>query len=157
MAIMLRAGLGVAALVIVVLSTVTTTFLDVYSAGVSVVSISKRAGEKTAALIVTALGTALAIFAPVERFEDFLYLIGSVFAPMIALQIADNFILKRRCEANFDWRNLAVWAVGFVLYRIFMGIDIPVGNTLPDMAATILIAVIIDKIAKAAMKGRKNA
>ena len=154
-AIMLRAGLGIAALIIVVLSTVTTTFLDVYSAGVSVVSISKKAKEKTAALIVTALGTAIAIFAPVERFEDFLYLIGSVFAPMIALQIADNFILKRKCEGNFDWRNLVLWAVGFALYRVFMGVDIALGSTLPDMAATIIIAVITDKIM--ATKGRKNA
>ncbi len=156
-AIMLRAGLGIAALIIVVLSTVTTTFLDVYSAGVSIVSISKKAREKTAALIITALGTAIAIFAPVERFEDFLYLIGSVFAPMIALQIADNFILKRRCAGNFDWRNLALWAAGFALYRVFMGIDIAVGSTLPDMAATIIIAVIVEKIANAAMKGSKNA
>ena len=33
--IMLGAGLGVSAIVIILLSTVTTTFLDAYSAGVS--------------------------------------------------------------------------------------------------------------------------
>ena len=38
--IMTKAGLGIAALIIVVLSTVTTTFLDAYSAGVSCESIS---------------------------------------------------------------------------------------------------------------------
>ena len=40
--IMARAGLGAAGLVIVVLSTVTTTFLDAYSAGVSTESLSPR-------------------------------------------------------------------------------------------------------------------
>ena len=44
--IMLSAGLGIAGLVVIILSTVTTTFLDVYSAGVSSVSIAKRISEK---------------------------------------------------------------------------------------------------------------
>ena len=39
--IMVKAGLGMAGLLIIILSTVTTTFLDAYSAGVSSVSISE--------------------------------------------------------------------------------------------------------------------
>ncbi|MFV0361862.1 MAG: putative hydroxymethylpyrimidine transporter CytX, partial [Suipraeoptans sp.] len=48
--ILLRAGLGIAALIIIIFSTVTTTFLDVYSAGVSSESISKRFKEKPVAI-----------------------------------------------------------------------------------------------------------
>ena len=44
--IMLQAGLGVAALVILVLSTVTTTFLDAWSAGISAESLSKKFSGK---------------------------------------------------------------------------------------------------------------
>lgn len=37
--IMLKAGLGISALIIIILSTVTTTFLDAFSAGISFQSI----------------------------------------------------------------------------------------------------------------------
>jgi len=48
--IMLKAGLGIAGLLIVVFSTVTTTFLDAYSAGVSSESISGRLSGKWVAV-----------------------------------------------------------------------------------------------------------
>ena len=41
--IMLKAGLGIAALIIIILSTVTTTFLDALSAGISFQSITSKA------------------------------------------------------------------------------------------------------------------
>src|SRR5690606_38022105 len=91
--IMMTAGLGLAGVLIVLLSTVTTTFLDAYSAGVSSVNIYGRVNEKWAAAAVCALGTLIAMFTPIEQYEDFLYLIGSVFAPMIAILITDFFIL----------------------------------------------------------------
>lgn len=93
--IMLKTGLGVVGLLIIVFSTVTTTFLDAYSAGVSCVSISSKIQEKWAAIIVTVIGTIAAIVYPMDNITNFLYLIGSVFAPMIAVQIADYFILKK--------------------------------------------------------------
>ena len=50
---------------------------------------------------------------------------------MIAIQIADYFILHRdRRRTAFDARNLVIWVIGFVLYRILMNVDLPVGNTL---------------------------
>ena len=93
--IMVKAGFGIVGLLIIVFSTVTTTFLDAYSAGVSAVSISKKIPEKWAAVVVTIIGTIAAIVYPMDNITDFLYLIGSVFAPMIAVQIADYFILKK--------------------------------------------------------------
>lgn len=84
-----------------------------------------------------------------DDITDFLYLIGSVFAPMIAIQIADFFILHRdKREESFDWRNLIIWIVGFILYRILMRVDLLVGNTLPDMVITAAICVIAGKIWK---------
>lgn len=46
------------------------------------------------AIAVTIVGTIAAIIYPMDDITDFLYLIGSVFAPMIAIQIADFFIIK---------------------------------------------------------------
>ena len=142
--IMVKAGLGIVGLLIVVFSTVTTTFLDAYSAGISSESIVASAKGKYVAVVVTVIGTVAAIVYPMDDITNFLYLIGSVFAPMIAVQIADFFILKKeRTEGAFDWCNLVIWLVGFILYRILMHVDLVCGNTLPDMVLTILLCLIV--------------
>ena len=145
--IMVKAGLGIAGLLIIVFSTVTTTFLDAYSAGVSSESLSSEINGKWVAVAVTVIGAAGAIFLPLTDITDFLYFIGSVFAPMIAIQIADFFILKQNKESSaFSIQNLIIWLVGFVIYRLLMHVDIVVGNTLPDMLITIVICVAVSKI-----------
>lgn len=145
--IMLKAGLGIAGLLIVVFSTVTTTFLDAYSAGVSSESIFAKIKGKWVAVGVTVLGVVGAVTLPLYDITDFLYFIGSVFAPMIAIQIADFFILKKQpCKGAFDIKNLVIWLVGFVIYRLLMRVDIVVGNTLPDMLVTIALCLAADKL-----------
>lgn len=152
-AIMVKAGLGVAALLILVLSTVTTTFLDAWSAGISSESLSGKLKGKQVALAVTVLGVVLAAALPMDDITDFLYLIGSVFAPMVAVQIADWFILKRDCfDRRFDARNLIIWALGFLLYRALMRVDIFVGCTLPDMAAVAALCVVAEKFERGRAK-----
>lgn len=145
--IMARAGLGAAGLVIVVLSTVTTTFLDAYSAGVSTESLSPRIQGKWMAVAAAVLGTVGAIVFPMDNITDFLYLIGSVFAPMIAVQIADFYILHRdKAGCAVDVRGLVPWAVGFVAYRLLMQVDLPLGSTIPDIALTVVLCVVADKL-----------
>jgi len=150
-AIMVKAGLGIAALIILILSTVTTTFLDAWSAGISAESLWSKLSGKNVAMIATVIGIVLAMLFPMDDITDFLYLIGSVFAPMIAVQIADYFILKKADSADSDWnvRNLIVWVIGFVLYRLLMKVDLPVGSTLPDMAITMVILLIASPKKKA--------
>lgn len=147
--IMMSAGLGIIAVIIIIFSTVTTTFLDVYSAGVSSESISKKLKEKPVAIAVCAIGTLLAIFTPITQYENFLYLIGSVFAPMIAILITDFFILKKdHTGETVSIINVVIWAIGFVVYRIFMTIDTPLGNTLPVMVIISILCMVANKIFK---------
>lgn len=147
--IMLKAGLGIAGLLIVVFSTVTTTFLDAYSAGISSESLSKKINGTKFAIAVAIIGTVGAITLPLHDITNFLYFIGSVFAPMIAIQIADFFILKKNTDKlSFNAQNLVIWLIGFVVYRLLMKVDIVIGNTLPDMLITIIICVIANKLNK---------
>ena len=146
-AIMVKAGLGVAALVILVLSTVTTTFLDAYSAGISAESLWSKLNGKKTAIAVTVIGTIGAILFPMDDITNFLYLIGSVFAPMIAIQIVNFFLLKKdKFDTEFDWKNLAVWLIGFAVYCYLMGVDLPLGNTLPDMVITGILCWGVNKV-----------
>lgn len=151
--IMLRAGLGIPALLILVLSTVTTTFLDAFSAGVSCESLSKKLNGKTIGIIATVIGTVGACLFNMDDITNFLYLIGSVFAPMIAVQLTSYFILRKDSyKAAFDWPNLIVWLLGFVAYRLLMNVDLPVGNTLPAVIITMVLCYIVNKIADGAKK-----
>ena len=148
--IMMKAGLGVAGLLIVILSTVTTTFLDAYSAGISSESIFPSLKGKWIAVGTTLIGTIGAILYPMDNIIDFLYLIGSVFAPMIAIQIADFFILKQdSSNRSINVKNLIIWFLGFIVYRVLISLNITltlVGNTLPDMVITILLCLVAYKI-----------
>lgn len=151
--IMVKAGLGIAALLIIVLSTVTTTFLDAYSTGVSSETISKKINGKCIAVGTAVIGTIGAIFFPITDITDFLYLIGSVFAPMIAIQIADYYFLKQECsDHSVNWTNLIIWGIGFIMYRMLMRVDIVIGNTLPDMMITIILCVLVFQMEKKVKK-----
>lgn len=144
--IMLKAGLGIAALIIVVFSTVTTTFLDAYSAGVSSESVFSKLNGNWVAVLVTVIGIISAAVFPITDITDFLYLIGSVFAPMIAVQIADYFILKTdSSEKALNLRNMVIWLIGFVIYRLLMNTDFILGSTILDMVITIGICCIVYK------------
>ena len=97
------------------------------------------------AIAVTIVGTIAAIIYPMDDITDFLYLIGSVFAPMIAIQIADFFIIKNNSEdKNVEITNIIIWVIGFILYRYLMTVDIIVGNTV-----TVIICIIVSKFKKA--------
>ncbi len=142
--IMVKAGLGIAGLLIIVFSTVTTTFLDAYSAGISSESLSGKAQAENAAVAVTVIGIVGAYPVPHGRHHRF---------PLfhrLCLRTDDRRSDRRLFHpeagsqrSDFDWRNLVVWFVGFVIYRMLMKVDLPVGNTLPDMVITAVLCCLI--------------
>lgn len=144
-------NLGIVALGIILLSTVTTTFMDAYSAGVSFVNITSKIKEKHAALIITVLATVLAFVFPMEQYEDFLYFIGSVFAPLFAIIFVDYFIFKKNFvdknkKFKVDILALIVWALGVALYYGIKNKDIIIGITTPVMIVTSLIYGVARKV-----------
>lgn len=153
--ILLGAGLGIAAILIVILATVTTTFLDVYSAGESLRNIFPGWNGKIVGIVVSVIGTVIAIGTPIERYQDFLYLIGSVFVPMAAILITDYFILKKRdAGKRFDGQNAVLWVAGFILYRFFLKTDTALGSTVPVVILVMLLCLLSDRIFKMIKKGK---
>ena len=66
---------------------------------------------------------------------------------MIAIQIADFFILKKdSISKSVDVGNIIVWLLGFVAYRLLMKVDCVVGSTIPAMVITVILCVVYDKI-----------
>ena len=150
--IMLAANLGLAALGIIILATVTTTFMDAYSAGVSVTNLLPAVSEKSAALAVTVLGTVLALAVNMEQYEWFLLMIGSVFAPLFAIVLTDYFVRRNRAvrpELLANWAALAVWAIGVILYYQLLTLDLIVGATIPVILITGVLYAVVGRFAEA--------
>lgn len=149
--IMVGAGVGVSGLVIVLLSTVTTTFMDAYSAGVSAQTLKVKWTSRVTAIVVTIFGVIGAIILPMDNFSDFLYIIGSVFTPMITIQIMDRFVFHiDNRNQQINWPNLTLWLVGFIIYRCLMLVDLSVGNTLPDVLIVMLLVWVTKRHRKSA-------
>lgn len=142
-ALMLTVNLGMTAFGIVVLSTITTTFLDAYSAGVTFLNIMPKVNEKAAAIVMAGVGTILSLVFPIDNYIDFLYAIGSVFAPLFAVLLTDYFIIKKQTKiADNLLLNLGaafIWAIGVALYYLFIKLDFFLGATAPSMVLTGLL------------------
>ena len=135
-------GVGIPAMLIIVFSTVTTTFLDVYSAAITYKNISPKSDAKRQVLLVGVLGTLLALVIPMDQYESFLLLIGGAFVSLTAIMITDYFLVKRGYSAEelldekgrfagYNVKALIIWAFGFVFYMLLaveglLGIHVPV-------------------------------
>ncbi len=150
-------GFAAVGLIVILLSTVTTTFLDVYSAGVSVKTVLRRVPVRLAGGAVAILGTVLALLAPLSRFEAFLYLIGSVFAPMIAILLCDFFLLKKdHSEKPLSLPNAILWLLGFLLYRGLMRLDLFVGSTVPCIIILVIVRYLLVKVNETLHREKKK-
>lgn len=146
-------GMGVTGIIIVLASTVTTTFLDAYSAGVSSMSIYKKLDAKWVGIITCIIGILLSVFADgiLSQLESFLYIIAAVFSPMMGVMIADFYILKNDyTNKSLPVSNIIIWAIGTVFYYLLSRSSniLAIGYTLPVVLLTIIAVVIVRKIKK---------
>ncbi len=138
--------LAIAALGIILLSTFTTTFLDIFSAAISAQSLWPKLPERATTVAVGLIGTALALFFDASTYEPFLSFIGSAFCPLFGIVLADYFILRRRATdpaPRARWRAIAVWLLGFAAYQAITIQKWPIGASLPSfLGAGCLYAMI---------------
>jgi nucleobase:cation symporter-1, NCS1 family len=173
MNLMLKFGLALPALLIVLFSTFTTTFLDIYSTAVSSQNIFPRMGERWGVVVGGVLGTGVAIIFPaIIDYEHFLLFIGAMFCPLFGVVLADYFLVKKReieveelCKRDgkyWFWKGvnpaaLLAWVIGFGIYMGFspmlmekvLGIKAafpwPLGSSLPSLIAAGLIYLVLKR------------
>lgn len=136
----LAGGVGTALLilVVIVLSTVTTTFMDAYSAGVSWLLIVPRGSVRSIALVVAGVGVVMALYLSLKTYENFLYMIGALFSPLYAIVLGRYFVLRPRSAEGrpLIWPAMAVWIAGVGCYYLFLALDTPLGATVPAFLCT---------------------
>jgi putative hydroxymethylpyrimidine transporter CytX len=145
-AMLLAANLGMSAFGIVILSTITTTFMDAYSAGVTFLNVAPKLSEKTTSVVMTVIGTAAALVFPIDSYTSFLYAIGSVFAPLFSVLLTDYFIIKKQTKIVdkllLNLGAAVIWAIGIASYYYFIKIDFILGATVPSMIITGLLYIV---------------
>jgi putative hydroxymethylpyrimidine transporter CytX len=142
--VILQLGIGVAGLVVVILATVTTTYLDVYSAVMSTLNILPKAPKKFLILAFAAVGTVAATFFPMDQYESFLYAIGSIFAPVFSVVLLDYFVLKKdHSTTKINWVAFLSAAGGTAVYYRFIQLDWVVGATVPCMIVTAILYLVL--------------
>jgi putative hydroxymethylpyrimidine transporter CytX len=154
--LMVDLGLALPAIIIVLFSTFTTTFLDIYSAAVSALNIWPQMGERRGSLTCGILGTAIALMFPGTAYENFLLFVGSVFCPLFGVVLADYFFLRGQryfdkgmkdqgdywYTGGFNLWAFAAWGIGFGLYH-FLQRQTAWGSSIPSLVAAGLIYLIL--------------
>ena len=141
-------GLAVPALIMVVFSTITTGFPDVYSATCSTMNISQKFSSKTILWAAGIISILVALVFPMEQYENFLFLIGAMFVPLFGVVLTDYFFIQNRqinvknlyrsqgpyWYANgFNGVALICWAIGFLVYELIALTKYPIGGSLPSL------------------------
>jgi len=87
-------------------------FADIYSGAMSLKNIWPKASEKASIVAIALAATALAGWLTMERYESFLFLLGSVFVPLFGVFIAHHYFRPVGRAGSF-----VAWALGFLLYH----------------------------------------
>jgi putative hydroxymethylpyrimidine transporter CytX len=143
-----KIGLAVPALIMVVFSTITSDFPDVYSATCSMMNISQKISAKTIMWIAGIFSIFVALVFPMEQYENFLLFIGAMFIPLFGVVLTDYFIIrKRKLEIEeiykvdgeywyfkgFNITALMSWALGFITFEIIAIMKYSIGGSIPSM------------------------
>lgn len=153
--LMMKLNLGFAALMVVILATVTTTFMDVYSAVISTNNIFKKIPRNWTICAYSLAGTALALFFPMENYQNFLYMIGSVFAPTFTVLFVDYFYFKKdQSEKRFNYIAIAIIVLGIAFYYYVQKLDLIIGASLPTIGLTAFAYITLRSALKFFQKNR---
>lgn len=159
-------GLGWVAFAVLILATVTTNCVNIYSAGMSVANVVPKFGEKKsiyAASIATVLVSLIPIFVSnfYDLFVGFLSYVGLIFAPLLAIMIVDFYFIRER---NYDWSQSAKiggiywyknginwvavgsWLAGVAIYFLFMRVNF-IMNSLGAIYSTVIVTGILYYVA----------
>ncbi|AXM96868.1 putative hydroxymethylpyrimidine transporter CytX [Pseudomonas plecoglossicida] len=129
------AGMGLP-LLLILLDESEKAFADIHSAAVSTGLLVPVKVEHLA-LAIGVLCTLIALLAPLAQYENFLLLIGSVFAPLFGVVLMDHYVIRRRRAPSFvdglHWQALLAWVVGVAAYHWIAAEAPALGATLPAL------------------------
>ncbi|MNL59146.1 hypothetical protein D3C87_1828450 [compost metagenome] len=83
------------------------------------------------------------------QYQNFLLLIGSVFAPLFGVVLVDHFILRKRSAqvtaSALRWPALLAWLGGVSTYHLLANLYPDVGATLPALVLAGLLQLVLGR------------
>ncbi len=148
-------GLGAWGALLVALATITTNFVNIYMSALALKSLWPAVPDRLAVWGIGGLGTLMGLFSGVwlERFGDFMMIIGGTLAPVGGLLLAE-FVVLGRLPAVADLYDpagpygrgggvllpgVAAWVAGSVTYYVAA----PVGATLPTLLVSVGVYLVL--------------
>lgn len=156
--IMAALGLGIPAVMVIILSAITANFLDIYSGSCSIMNLSPRLNLKVAVSIIAAMSWGLALIPGfIDNFQQFLYMVAYTLGPWVSIVLVDYFFVNRKYDPEdlfkvggnfwymrgFNYKALISWAVGVAIFFIFEYIWPWLLNYTPAALPSLAIAAII--------------
>jgi putative hydroxymethylpyrimidine transporter CytX len=128
---------GIVASIIVLLATVTTTFIDVYSAVISSKQVYEYKNKDIVTFIYCAVSILIAFVFPMENYQNFLLLIGSIFVPVYTV-VSVDYIFKRTCRININFMAVIIAILGAVVYNYFSNNNLGIPTIFTSLTVAIL-------------------
>ncbi len=101
-------GLGVPALLVLILSTWTINSGNLYSASLSLTATFPRVAQWKFTLLAGAVGAMLAVAGIINEFVSFLLLLGVIIPPIAAIFVIDAF-RSRHTQTAVHWPAITTW------------------------------------------------
>ncbi|GER71286.1 cytosine permease [Weizmannia acidilactici] len=166
-----KLGLGMVALVVIILTSTTANAVNLMAAGISLTNITKKIKPIAALWIVTIIAAVLTIvplFAGsfLDSFEMFLDYIGMVFGPIFAITIVDYYFVKKKSydagefekengkywfSKGFNIKTMLVWVLGVAFFLAVHNLPVftaHIGATYPTIVLTGVLYTIVAKLWK---------
>ena len=140
-AMILGAGLPVAALLLMALSTITTNFVNLYLSALAVRNLWHQAPPRPTVLLVGAIGTIFGLLSPnlLDQYAGFMGWIGTGFLPIAAITVVHFFVLHRSQAIEprpWSFSAILAWVAGVACYQSVARFAPQLGATVPTLVVT---------------------
>ncbi|MDR5802764.1 MULTISPECIES: putative hydroxymethylpyrimidine transporter CytX [unclassified Caballeronia] len=160
-----QAGGGIA-LLLILIDEIDNAFADIHSAAVSTGTFWARVSVPVLSAAFGALCTLVALAVAMGKYQNFLLLIGSVFAPLFGVVLADHFIVRKRrvdlaalgqsvgrygYSGGWHVSAFVAWAIGIAAYHAINQWLPNLGATLPSLALGAVCYLLLVSTRRAAL------
>jgi NCS1 family nucleobase:cation symporter-1 len=138
----LQASFGALALALILIDETDNGYSDLYSAAVSTHSLLPKWSVRVWGPVLALVATLLALLLPIQNYQDFLYLLGSVFVPLFGVVIAHHGVRPRTPDSTqvaLSWVGAAAWIAGIAVYQYVTRFEPQWGASLPALAASYVL------------------
>ena len=156
-AMLAATGMGGWAALLVVLATLTTNFVNIYMSSLAWRTLAPQSTGTGSVWVIGLVGTALGLISTawLTSFADLMVMLGSLLVPVGGIFLAHFVVLRSKVDVAaiyqtaampaFNIAGVAAWVLGFAVYKLAA----PIGATLPALATSMAVFLLVRRLARA--------